>query len=852
MPVTAPGSRPVAVPLSDETLAALPRVAVAVAAPAALPAQAGETVPPSVLDSVTSVTDAKRPGPLQRACAAWQRLDRRVQMGIGAGAGVVLLALALVLLLRPRHHAQPAPPPDDPVGLFKLDPKQVPQVERRAWMPREFDSMLVAVLGEHRARLPGLSTFALRPDGKKFALGGPLLFLADAGTLHRDDDVKGMAIPNGGVYALAFSGNGKLLVTGGGDRTVRLWNGETGAALGVFDGHHEGTGVIRAVAITRDGSRVISGGDDNVVRVWDVASRKQVAVYKGHLSPIRALAITPDGSKALSVGSGTEAGQTADNDVQLWDLKNVQDKPERRFKGHTGQVWQLAVSPDGKQLLAAGSISKAWVWDLIAPETPAILTVDPQASAGATFLPDGRIATVGMFNCLIKVWKKRDNAPNAWEEMASSSRRAITTSLLAAYPDSRRIAYSDGTTIRVWDIEDKKEWHPPIGQEAAVSHLAFAGDRWLLAGGVDRWLHLWDLETGQQQGDSFGQPAVNQAFSDIALSTDSLKAYTALRTNVVRSWETRAPYRNLRSLTVESQAVALQRLALSPDGKRLLAADQQVSAWDLTTAASDLPVRSLKDETHVNPVRQLGFLTDDAHPRRAWAFDGTELRVWDDIEAAETPRKLPVSGNVVAVGQNFDLIYAGAGGGVQQYHDLGDKRSRPRQSENRHERQPATVLALSPDGGTLFSAGGEHVVWWERHAQGDRGAAGMGHRRRGQRDDLCAGRAASHHGHGQYDHLCAALAGQGQVTGVHPGQPLGRAAGDAQMATGRDGSGGGCRCRAARLARQSCRRRLARHPPLGRRRGRRGALCLSRRQRATDRVRGRSGGGTGTAAGNEG
>jgi len=714
IPMAAPASRPVAVPLSDETLAAPPRAAVAVALPAAVPVQGGgETVPPSVLDSVASVTAAKRPRPIQRAREVWQGLGRRGQIAAGAGAAVALLAF--VLLVWPRH-AAPPPPTDEPVGLFKLDPKQVPSVERRAWMPKEFKDLLVAVLGEHRARMQGLSCFALRPDGKKLAFGGPLLFLVDAETLHRYDDVKTMTGHNGGVYSLAFSGDGKLLVTGGGDRTVRLWDGETGASLGAFDGQHDG--VVRAVAITPAGGRVISGGDDKVVRVWDVASRKQVAVYKGHISAIRALAVTADGSRAFSLGSGTEAGQLADNDVQMWDLKTVPEKPERQFKGHTAQLTQLAVSPDGQQLVAAGNKPDVWVWDLSAPETPTALTTDQVAgaSAGAAFLPDGRLVTEGTGTGSIKVWKRPDETRNAWVE-DSSYPRTVTlqnSPALVAYPDKRRVAFMEGTTVRVWDIDKKEEWRPPLGHEAAVTHLAFAGDRWLLSGGTERWLHLWDLETGQQQGEAFGFPPLsNEVYTGIGLSPDSLHAFNGTGTNVVRMWETRPPYRNLRTFVVEPKETLLHPIALSPDGKRLLAAGTGGAVWDVTSAASDLPLRTRKSEASANPVRQVGFLTDDAHPRRAWGFDGSELRIWDDIEKSETPRKLPIVGNVVAVGPNADLIYAGASGGLLQWHDLADPRARPRPSENRHDNQPANILALSPDGSTLFSAGGEHVVWWD-------------------------------------------------------------------------------------------------------------------------------------------
>jgi serine/threonine-protein kinase len=709
-PTVVAAARPVAVPLSDETMPAAPLLAIPAAVPVEAPAQpAGETVPTSGLDSVPSVT-VRAPGAGARLRDGWRRLGRRGQ--VVALVVVVLLVLGVILALWPRHPSPHPPPKPEPVGLFKLTSEPIPSEERRHWHPAEFDDMLVAVLGESRARLPGLSCIALRPDGKKLAFGGSGGFLADAETLHRDNDEHGLTLKGPSEYGaavtcLAFSADGKLLITGSNDKTVRVWDGSTGEALGGFDEAHDGA--VTAVAVTRDGKYVLSASDDATVRVWDLATRKRVGLYKGHTTPVRAVAVTPDGKYAFSAAGASDTGQSADRDVRMWEVKTASDAAGRPFTGHDGRISQLSVSRDGKRLLGAGSSKNAWVWELADPDRPRALGVNtPSAGVGAAFLPDGRVATCGAGG-VVQVWEVpegHDKPPRPLflspEALASGG-----TPALACYPDNRRVAFIAGNTVRVWDIDKVEEWHAPRGHQAAVTHLALGGGRWLLSAGADRQMRLWDLETGQQQGDAWGIPS-NQNFSAVAVSPDGKIAYSATGTETVKVWETKPPHRPLRDFTAP-KGFAFGPIALSPDATRLLTADKQLWLWDPN---SPEPVRRFDGPP--TAVRQLGYLADEDHPRRAFTFDGSELRVWKDVEKSEEFQKFPVGGSVVAVAPGGDPIYAGQGdGGLLRWHDLGDPHAKARPFENRHAPNAVTALALAPDGGRLFSAGAGHLVWWE-------------------------------------------------------------------------------------------------------------------------------------------
>ena len=103
--------------------------------------------------------------------------------------------------------------------------------------------------------------------------------------------------------ALAVTPDGRRIVSGDADGSVRLWDVETGGEVGELKGH---VGPVHAVAVTSDGRYVVSGGNDGRVRVWDLHSGRQHRTIEVHWAlriplRVRALAVTPDGQQIVGV-----------------------------------------------------------------------------------------------------------------------------------------------------------------------------------------------------------------------------------------------------------------------------------------------------------------------------------------------------------------------------------------------------------------------------------------------------------------------------------------------------------------------------------------------------------------------
>ena len=159
---------------------------------------------------------------------------------------------------------------------------------------------------------------------------------------------------NGGIPAMAFSPDGNLLASGGGDQTIRIWKMATGTPVRTLTGHNR---AVNSVAFSPDGTLLASAGDYRSVRIWETATGTLVRALIGHTgrpgwSEVRAVAFSRDGNLLASAGY--------DKTVRIWEAAT--GVPVRTLTGHTGGLQAVVFSPDGNLLASAGEDQIVRLW----------------------------------------------------------------------------------------------------------------------------------------------------------------------------------------------------------------------------------------------------------------------------------------------------------------------------------------------------------------------------------------------------------------------------------------------------------------------------------------------------------
>lgn len=372
-----------------------------------------------------------------------------------------------------------------------------------------------------------------------------------------------LSVHTDGINSLAFSPNGRMLVSASSDRTARLWNLTSRSVILTMDKH---AAAVSGVVFARDNNYILSGGNDGKVRIWNVELGGQLNQLSGYGSAIISVAFSPDG---LLVAAGTD-----DNAVHLWDTQTGDEVVTLR--GHTAAILTVAFSPDGTRLASGSRDRTILLWDVEAAlsmtdetgelypcdRTPGYrgLTIEAQAahachrvvelremssdvrsvafSTDGWLLVSGGCASYEGFVCQtgeIRLWDV--NMPG---ELARMFQHSDWVESVAFSPDGAQVASSSrDQTIAIWDVEDGQLVTTLSGHEGWVESVAFSDDGFLLAsGGGDEKVFIWDLDDPNVGG----RPLVGHTedITDVVFDPDGRLIVSTSLDDHVRVWDMRS------------------------------------------------------------------------------------------------------------------------------------------------------------------------------------------------------------------------------------------------------------------------------------------------------------------------
>jgi len=238
------------------------------------------------------------------------------------------------------------------------------------------------------------------------------------------------------VTSVAVSPDGKWLASGAHDKTVKIWDIETGNCQATLEGHDD---YVNSVAFMPDGKRLLSSSDDSTIRIWEFPSGRLERVLNGHSSLVRQVIPMAKGKMLLSGAAGN------DSSIKLW----VTDSGECTKTIQAGQtVWAAALSAEGKRLLIGGHDSEMALWDLDSFQRVAIMKQHAELVWSVAISADGRRGFSGSRDNTVKIWDLE--AGSCIGTLEGHGKPVLSVALS---PDGNLIAsagFTDHTT-RLWD-----------------------------------------------------------------------------------------------------------------------------------------------------------------------------------------------------------------------------------------------------------------------------------------------------------------------------------------------------------------------------------------------------------------
>ena len=405
---------------------------------------------------------------------------------------------------------------------------------------------------------------------------------------------------SGWVNTLAFSPDGKLLVSGSMDKTVRLWNVATGQCWKTLRGHKER---VESVAFHPEAPLVVSGGADGQICFWQPETGKLIKAFPAHEKRIFSVAFTADGEYLVS--------SSEDGTVRRWHWET--EMCEGTID--TTVNWSLAcgLSHDGQRVVTGSDGKHVLRWDWAEPESSQRLAFEGVVRTAAFSPDDQQIVTVSDNDNSIRLW---DVATGSCVNTLQGHGNKVW--LAGFSPDGELlVSCSEDQTLKLWKTDKGYCVGTLKTYSAAIMAVAFGPDgETLVSGSEDGVVRLWDKETGQVVKTLTGHRDI---VSTVQVSPDGSRIASGSDDGTVRLWD-RSTGKCVRTFWGHEGWV--HRVVFDPAGRYLVSGgqDQTVRLWDM---ASGECVKTLVGHGHrVKALEFVGeFLASGSDDKTIWLWD---------------------------------------------------------------------------------------------------------------------------------------------------------------------------------------------------------------------------------------
>jgi len=447
-----------------------------------------------------------------------------------------------------------------------------------------------------------------------------------------------------GVSDIHYSPDGKILASGSWDRTIKLWNVETGEELTTLTGHgHQDN--ITSISYSPNGKTLASSSDDGSIKFWNLETGEELTTLNSDQDAVRSLSYSPDGN---TLASGDYRGT-----IKVW---NLETEKFTTLNGHQDSVRGLSYSPDGKTLASGSDDGTIKLWNLQTEEV-STLTAHQDDINSVSYSPDGKTLASGSRDGTIKLWDLETG-----EELTTLTGHRGRVISISYSPDGKTLASgSSDETIKVWNLETQEEITTLTSHQDAVITVSYSPDgKTLAAGNWDGIIQLWSLDLETEMTTLTGHQG---RVSSVSYSPDGKTLASGGEDGTLILWNLETE--EITTLTGHQGFVS--SVSYSPDGKTLASSgeDGTIKLWNLETGAEMTIAGSQNEVSSVNysaDGKTLVSISWDANTSwhgniKLWnAETGEELTTLTGHKASGYSVRYSPDGKTLASGSNDGTV----------------------------------------------------------------------------------------------------------------------------------------------------------------------------------------------------
>ena len=288
--------------------------------------------------------------------------------------------------------------------------------------------------------------------------------------------------------------------------------------LGDLVGHG---GMVRTLAFSSDGRKVLSGSFDFSSVLWDFEEQREIASFDGHSGPVNSVVFIPGSNRMASTGD--------DGLVMLWDVTNGKVNLTEKLEGHNFKVMSLGVSRSGEKLASGGWDKTVCIWNYETGKLMGKIKLPVPVNA-LTFINNDQVIAVGGHDPTIRLINSVTGKVEGKLEGHKMGITALTVSL-----DGKLLASASiDKTVRLWDLDgfgQVKEFEHLDSQVYAVRFLP--DGKTLVSAGRDGVIAHWNIDTGKVLRHI---KAHNDSIWSLAVTPDGRFVISGSSDDTVRVW----------------------------------------------------------------------------------------------------------------------------------------------------------------------------------------------------------------------------------------------------------------------------------------------------------------------------